>query len=69
MDWDSPGSSVCGILQARILELVAISFPKRTPILIANVKLVFLVFKIYINEVLQFLFIASLLWHKIICNI
>ena len=28
MDWSSPGSSVCGILQAKILEWVAISFSK-----------------------------------------
>ena len=28
MDWGSPGSSVNGILQARILEWVAISFSK-----------------------------------------
>ena len=69
MDWDSPGFSVHGILQARVLELVAISFPKRTPILIANIILGFPVLKIYINEVLQFLFVASLLWLKIIFNI
>ena len=43
--------------------------PKRIPILIANVILVFPVLKIYINEVLQFSFIASLLWLKIIFNI
>ena len=30
MDWGSPGSSVHGILQARILEWVAISFSKRS---------------------------------------
>ena len=29
MDYSLPGSSVHGILQARILEWVAISFPKR----------------------------------------
>ena len=30
MDWDLPGSSVHGILQARILEWVAISFSRRS---------------------------------------
>ena len=30
MDWGLPGSSVHGILQARILEWVAISFSKRS---------------------------------------
>ena len=28
MDWSPPGSSVLGIFQARILEWVAISFPR-----------------------------------------
>ena len=28
MDWDTPGSSVCGIFQARILEWVAISISR-----------------------------------------
>ena len=31
LDWSPPGSSVHGILQARILEWVAISFPRGLP--------------------------------------
>ena len=31
MDCSPPGSSVCGILQARILEWVAISFSRGSP--------------------------------------
>ena len=31
MDWSPPGSSVCGILQARILEWVAVPSPGYTP--------------------------------------
>ena len=30
MDWNPPGSSVCGILQARRLEWVAISFSRES---------------------------------------
>ena len=30
MDWSLPGPSVCGILQARILEWIAISFSRRS---------------------------------------
>ena len=38
MDYSSPGSSVHGILQARILEWVAISFSKTNGYIMAKKK-------------------------------
>ena len=41
MDYNPPGSSVHGILQARILEWVAISFSKRLAQKMMNVTKIF----------------------------
>ena len=42
MDWSLPGSSVCGVLQARILEWVAISYSQNIRLFIYKYMIIYI---------------------------
>ena len=64
MDYTLPGSSVHGILQARILEWVAISFPRGSPwplntLLLDECFYFFIVMRLLKQQILAFSLISS----------